>query len=1188
LTLRIDPKINIDNIDILIEDLPELLYETFKSLLKQKKGIKVQVYLSGLFYHPIKNLEEEKPLFSKNKYILNKDDIKSVLESLLNEIKIKIDTWHSNEAYWRLQKVLYIDLKLREYKPISGSSYIPTPERISDTKSTINIKNEDQKCFKYCILYGLFKDEIKKNAQEMYHYKKLEEKYPNFLNFEGIQFPVKVSDIKKFCRMNKNISINIYLFAENTIIPYATYSEKEKREHHINLLLLNFNDNYHYIYIKNLSRLISSQINNEQHKKFICDRCLKFSYTEEKFKQHIEFCDYYLEHEKAMPVLPEKGKNILEFKNLQNKIQVPLIYYTDFESVIKNLPDEKLKSKHEMCSYSFFALGQNEFYKNFEIYTGNSANDTINHYIDSLKNEAIKLDLELKDRLKKFKKPRLTKDQYEKFKQAKNCHLCKCPFRLEDEKIDLSEGKFEIIPKDIIVRDHCHILGKFRGAAHQICNLKARTSLNIKIIFHNGSNYDFKFIVRKLYKICQDIEAIPFTDEKFLTFSIKIPNTNIKFTFIDSLRFLPSSLDNLTKNLLKKEGGLDNFRYTKMFFEEKYPNIADSQLDYIIQKGVFPYEFLDSFEKLNETKLPSIDSFYSSIKDSKINEDDYQRAQKVWSILKCKNLKEYLEAYLSIDVFLLTDIFEAFRKTSMKYYELDPAHYYSSPGLSWDAMLKFTEIKLELLTDPDMLYFFMEGIRGGLSFISKRYVESNNKYMKNYDLKKESSYFIPVDANNLYGNAMSYKLPYGNFRWCTDEEIEDLEKGLFNIPDNSDTGFTLQVDLEYPQELHDYHNDFPFYPEHKTIEENILSDYQKRLMNKKLGSISKTPKLIASLNDKKKIIIDYRTLKQALKHGLKLVKIHSAISYDQKAWLKSYIDKNTELRKQSDSDFEKDFFKLMNNAVYGKTIENVMKRQDIKFCTEKKKALKQISKINFKRETIFSKNLVAIHMNKQQIKFNKPIFTGFCVLEMSKYIMNEFVYEYIKPKWKNNVEICGGDTDSLFLHIKTSDFYEDIKPDIEKWFDTSNFSENNKFGLERMNAKVLGKFKIETEDKKLNKNADNIITEFVGLRAKNYNMKLEIGDNYEFKIAEKGVPKHKKHDEINIYKDILFNETQNFVEFNRIGSKRMNVYTIHEKKIALSNFDDKRYILDDGINTLAFGHYKINEIENWKELPLDY
>jgi hypothetical protein len=164
---------------------------------------------------------------------------------------------------------------------------------------------------------------------------------------------------------------------------------------------------------------------------------------------------------------------------------------------------------------------------------------------------------------------------------------------------------------------------------------------------------------------------------------------------------------------LKKEGGLNNFKCTKKFFQE-HPNITDNQVDYIVQKGVFPYEFLGSFEKLNECKLPSIESFCSSIRDSKINEDDYQRALKVWDILKCRNLKEYLEAYLSIDVFLLTDIFEAFRKTSIKYYKLDSAHHYSSPGLSWDAMLKFTKVKLELLTDPDILYFFMEGIRGGL------------------------------------------------------------------------------------------------------------------------------------------------------------------------------------------------------------------------------------------------------------------------------------------------------------------------------------------------------------------------------------------------------------------------------------------------------------------------------------------
>jgi len=475
----------------------------------------------------------------------------------------------------------------------------------------------------------------------------------------------------------------------------------------------------------------------------------------------------------------------------------------------------------------------------------------------------------------------------------------------------------------------------------------------------------------------------------------------------------------------------------------------------------------------------------------------------------------------------------------------------------------------------------MEGIRGGLSVITKRYVKANNKYMKNHDPNQSSSYFVPVDANNLYGAAMSFKLPYKDFEWCSPEQIQYLSQHITEIPDDNEIGYTLKVDLEYPKQLHDNHNDFPFFPEHKTITKEMLSNYQKKLMNKNLGSISKTPKLITSLTNKEKMTVDYRTLKQALKYGLKLQKIHCAIKYNQNNWLKSYIDINTKLRTKAESDFEKDFFKLMNNSVYGKTIENVMKRQDIKFCIERKHALKYISKINFKRETIFSKNFVAIHMNKEKIKFNKPIYAGFCVLEMSKWIMYRFVYEYVKPKWNENVEICGGDTDSLFLHIKTDDFFKDIKPDIDEWFDTSNFSENNKFGLPRKNAKVLCKFKIETEDKNGSKTADNIATKFVGIRAKMYDTELEVGQNsYEFKLAEKGVPKHKKHNSIQFYEDILFNETQNFVEFNRIGSNKLDIYTINQKKVALSNFDDKRFILDDGITTLAHGHYKTSQVNN--------
>ena len=312
-------------------------------------------------------------------------------------------------------------------------------------------------------------------------------------------------------------------------------------------------------------------------------------------------------------------------------------------------------------------------------------------------------------------------------------------------------------------------------------------------------------------------------------------------------------------------------------------------------------------------------------------------------------------------------------------------------------MLKYTGIELELLTEQDMLLMIMEGIRGGLSCIMKRYVEENNKYMKNYDPTKESSYLVPVDANNLYGDAISFKLHCKAFKWCSTEEIRYLEEQLREIPDDN-IGYTLKVSLNYPKELHYKHNYYPFFPIHKNIKNEDLSPYQK-----KLRKITKSRKLVTSLENKERLICDYRTLKQAIQHGLKLNKIECVIKYEQKDWLNPYIDLNTKLRQDGTSGFVKDFFKLMNNLVYGKTIDNVLTRQDIKFCCKRKKALRYVKKINFKRETIFTKNLVALHMNRLQFKYNKPIYAGFCVLEMSKWRMFKFVYEYLKPKWDDKV-----------------------------------------------------------------------------------------------------------------------------------------------------------------------------------------
>ena len=301
---------------------------------------------------------------------------------------------------------------------------------------------------------------------------------------------------------------------------------------------------------------------------------------------------------------------------------------------------------------------------------------------------------------------------------------------------------------------------------------------------------------------------------------------------------------------------------------------------------------------------------------------------------------------------------------------IDPAWYYTSPGLSWDALQKKTEIELDLLSDINMILFVEAGIRGGVSMISNRYGKANNKYMENYNPDEESEFITYLDANNLYGWGMSQKLPYKNFRWIDEAKLVDFDPTLINTED--DTGYILQVDLEYPKELHKAHNDYPLAPENITI--------------------NKIDKLTPNLYNKTKYILHLKNLQLYLSLGLKLTKIHKVLAFDQKDWMRPYIALNTDLRTASKNDFEKDFFKLMNNSVFGKTMENIRNRGDIRLVNEEKQAKKLVSKPTFEGRTIFCKDLAAAHMKRTKIKFDKPIYVGFCILDLSKTLMYDFHY----------------------------------------------------------------------------------------------------------------------------------------------------------------------------------------------------
>ncbi|XP_067205407.1 uncharacterized protein [Linepithema humile] len=756
-------------------------------------------------------------------------------------------------------------------------------------------------------------------------------------------------------------------------------------------------------------------------------------------------------------VLPSEDDKWLTFRNYNRKERVPFVVYADLECTLEKKEDQDgttyAYQHHRAFSVGYYvSCAYDNSLSSYKSYRGedctawfvNELHD-LTHRVKAIRTTVVPM-------------ADLTREESEEFRSAVTCHVCEKPLTADDTR----------------VRDHCHLTGRYRGAAHSSCNLNYIDSNVIPVIFHNLSGYDAHFIIKDVANAFEgNVELLPLTKEHYISFTKNVKDT----------------MDQKSKLCIKLR----------------------------------------------------------SLTGETVSESDYAHATNVWQTFSIEDLGQYSDLYLKTDVLLLADIFENFRNMSIKSYGLDPAHYYTLPGYTWDAMLKYTCVKFELLTDIDMVLFVERGIRGGLSQCSNRYAAANNKYMPSYDPSEPSSYLMYYDVNNLYGWAMCQPLPYAKFRWVDDVASFDV----MSVASDSATGYVLEVDLEYPVNLHDAHADLPFCP----------------TCDKPPGK--RKFKLLATLYDKQRYVIHYRNLQQCVRHGLRIAKIHRVLQFAQSPWLRGYIELNTQFRTRAKNDFKKNLYKLMNNAVFGKTMENVRNHTDVRLVTQwdgRYGAEAMIAKPNFHSRSVFSEDLIAVELRKLEVKFDKPIYVGMCILDISKTCLYEFHYEYMAPLYRDNCKIMYTDTDSLIYFLHCEDAYRDMKRDISK-FDTSDYSEDNAYGMPRANKKVPGLMKDE--------NNGAIMTEFVGLRAKMYALRVT-GQKDTKKI--KGVKKSV------VARTITFDDYTRClnaeIELTRrqlcIRSKMHEVYTVSESKLALSPYDDKRHVVSGSTDILPWGHREIH------------
>lgn len=1108
--------------------MPKILFKLKeqKKLLSRTHSLKCQIRVHAVLEkyseHLMRDITIEAWFCCSIFSLLNHLSCQSKLLDGFAECKEHFEQFVQVGSGWTLKRIDAIYLFLLKYKLFSGGCNLKKlPEKLRNKKGIIFLKNTTKgECFLQAVVAGLLKEE--RNAtRKNKTFSDLVACFPEVYR----KFPITAQDIA-FFEKDAPISVNVYGY-EKVLFPHYI-SDKPDKEYHVDLLL----HDHHYYAIKSLSSLVSTKVNRR--KTFVCEFCLAYFVEEKRFQIHQRLCGHKLQTLK----FPQEDEKFSKFTFYQSLLTFPFVIYADFESMISNNKDfvpkgkilaKKVHAPIAVCARTVCRL-DDSLSSDPYLYIGEDCVEKLFVFI--------KIEMQrAKEILERNVPLVMNLKQWEEFQKAQTCFMCKKEFSSQILK----------------VRDHCHITGRYRFALCSKCNLTyAKPPKTICVFFHGLNNYDHHFIISKLghLKDC-GVKIIPKSSEKFLTFQIG------SVAFKDSFEFLGASLSSLVQDLTSR--GDECFKNVNKYF----PDLEQRKL--LKRKGIFPYSYITDMSKLNETSLPLRESFYNDLAKSHVSPEDYNFAQEVWKKFQCQTMRDYLFIYLLADVLLLADVFENFRSTSLQNYDLDPVYFLSNNQYTMTAFLWKTQSRLELFTDCNKYLFCKSAIRGGVSMAVNRYAEANNEYMSNYDPTKEKSFIIYLDSNNLYGQAMSQYLPVSNFKWIPLPHVK-VDKLLQKKAD-SPKGYIIECTLRYPSHLHDKHSDYPLAPYHAKVPKDMRSSVATRIAQKNgVKPNASAEKLLCTLLPRVRYVLHYRVLQLYVQLGMEIIQIHKVLKFNQSPVFQEYIAYNTQKRAESKNDFDNNYFKLMSNSLFGKTLERPDKRMKVSLVNDINSYEKKIADLNLKSVSRINENLVSIHSKYPHLKIDKPVYLGMCVLDLAKMFMYNFHYNVmLKHFAQNDIRLLYTDTDSLIYHIKTNDIYQDFTQ-LKEYFDFSNYPRDHILFSED-HKKIPGYFKDETGGK--------IISKFIALKAKMYSFVLEDGKISKEIKAAKGVHRSiLSHDlKFEHYKDCLFGEKQFEHEYSTITSKAHEVFTSTQKKVSLSCFDDKRYLIST-TESVPYGYEK--------------